>query len=249
MRKVGFIGFGKICKAIYQELTEKKLGTVCFVQDVKEDDIPKEATFITTYEEEAYKSVDLIIEGATADVLKENIEGILKNADLMMFSVTAFADEEFYKKALETASKYGHHIYIPHGAILGLDGILDGAKVWNEVSITTTKSPASLGREDKKVTILYDGPTRGACMEYPRNVNVHAVVALLGIGFEKTHSKIIADPSVNTNSHIISLKGQGIEMELHVTSFTTGGVTGIYTPLSAQGSLNRILGDDVLKIC
>ena len=59
---------------------------------------------------------------------------------------------------------------------------------------------------------------------------------------EMTHSKMVADPAVNTNSHIITVEGEGIRFEIHVSSFSTGGVTGLYTPLSACGSLDRILG-------
>jgi aspartate dehydrogenase len=72
-------------------------------------------------------------------------------------------------------------------------------------------------------------------------VNVHATIAMAGIGFDKTQSRIISDPSVNTNSHRICVDGEGFHFELFVSSFSTGGVTGKYTPYSACGSLNRIL--------
>lgn len=248
MKKIGFLGFGKIARAIYEEMEKEHLGQACFIQDIKAENLPENIPYISAYEEKLYEEADLIIEGATASVLGEQIEHILSAADLMLFSVTAFANEDFRQKAFALAEKYGHHIYLPHGAILGLDGILDGAPIWTRVQITTTKNPASLGRTDAVKTVLYDGPTRGACEAYPRNVNVHAAVALLGIGFDETHSTIIADPSVHTNAHVITLSGPGIEMELHVTSTSTGGVTGNYTPLSAQGSLKRILGNDILKI-
>ena len=140
------------------------------------------------------------------------------------------------------AEQHGHMIYLPHGAILGLDGIFDGRSELTEVTVETIKSPASLGRADTEYTVLYEGPTRKATELYPRNVNVHAAIALAGIGFDKTHSKIIADPSVNTNTHLIHLVGKGIDFTIRVSSFSEGGVTGKYTPLSACGSLDRVLG-------
>ena len=77
---------------------------------------------------------------------------------------------------------------------------------------------------------------------FPRNVNVHAAVALAGIGFDRTRSKITADPTVDTNTHVIHLVGDGIDFEIRVSSFSEGGVSGKYVPLSACGSLDRVLG-------
>ena len=110
---------------------------------------------------------------------------------------------------------------------------------------TTTKSPKSLGLDPAKFhepVVVFSGTTREACAAFPRNMNVHAAVALAGIGFDRTRSRIVADPSVSTNAHVISVTGEGIEFELRISSFTTGGVTGIYTPLSACGSLDRVRG-------
>lgn len=81
-------------------------------------------------------------------------------------------------------------------------------------------------------------------MAYPRNVNVHATVALAGLGFDRTRSAIISDPAVHTNSHKILVDGEGIHFELNVSSFANGGVTGKYTPYSAVGSLRRVLDAD-----
>lgn len=249
MKKVGFLGFGKIGQTIYREISQEKLAETVFVQSqgTLQTQIG-EASHINAYNSELYKNTDLIIECATASALMDNIDNILKHCDVLVFSLTAFGDVSFEQKAKQLAETYHHHIYIPHGAILGLDGIADGAQIWNEVSIVTTKNPNSLSCDVKEKTVLYDGTTRGACEKYPRNVNVHAAVALTGIGFDKTYSKIIADPSVHNNSHIITLKGTGVSMELYVNSFSEGGVTGKYTPLSACGSVKRILDDQIIRI-
>lgn len=249
IKKVGFLGFGKIGKALYHEIVDHKLGEVVFVQCLPECFNQIEGlTYIQEYEEELYKQTDLIIECAKADVLSNNITGILKYCDLLPFSLTAFSEASFEKQIKELSQSYGHHVYVPHGAILGLDGIMDGASIWDKVTIETVKNPDSLGRKDTEVTVLYDGTTRGACKEYPRNVNVHAAVALTGIGFDRTYSRIISDPSVHSNTHIISLDGSGVHMELKVSSFADGGVTGKYTPMSACGSVRRILEDNYIRI-
>ena len=90
--------------------------------------------------------------------------------------------------------------------------------------------------------MVFDGTAREATGLYPRNVNVHAALSLAGIGFDRTHSRIISDPSVNTNEHVIRVKGEGIDWTIHVTAFAAGAVSGKYVPFSACGSLDRILG-------
>lgn len=238
MRKIGFLGCGKIGQALYHHIKEKGYADVVFIEDPKAE-IPGE-TVVTKPDPKLYEQADLILECATASVLKEHLEQILSQADLLMFSVTAFSDPEFEQEAERLCEKYRRHIYLPHGAILGLDGIFDGRFVWKKVTIVTTKSPKSLGRTDEERTVVYDGPTRGACKAYPRNVNVHASIALAGIGFDQTCSKIISDPAVSTNAHEIHLEGDGMDIRMNIETFAAGAVTGAYTPHSACGSLDRI---------
>ena len=216
--------------------------SVSFVQAL--DFVSEGKTFpvITKQDEALLAQTDLVVESATANVLKANFDGIIKHCDVMIFSVTAFSDAEFEQHAKALAEKYGHKIYLPHGAILGVDGIADGNALLTEVSIVTTKNPNSLGRDDTERTVVCDCSTREACGLYPRNVNVHATVALAGIGFDRTRSMVISDPAVNTNTHVIDVKGDGIHFKLEISSFSTGGVTGKYTPYSACASLARVLG-------
>lgn len=242
--RIGFLGYGKIGKAVAAHVLESG-NEISFVQDpfVAE---AGDAPVVAEADNALLAATDLVVECAMASVLKENFDVIIEHCDLVCFSLTAFADDEFYAHATEACEKYGRTIYIPHGAILGLDGIRDGRQIIHEVSIVTTKSPKSLGLGDAGITeptVVFEGSTREACGAFPRNVNVHAAVALAGIGFDATRSKIVADPSVSTNAHVISVKGEGIDFELHISSFTTGGVTGIYTPLSACGSIDRITRD------
>ena len=245
---IGFLGCGTIGRAMLEDVRNRGHHQIAFVQDpfyiIEESDV---YPVVTKQDEALLAKTDLVIESATADALKENLDKILEYSDLMVFSVTAFSDETFFEHAKELASRYARHIYLPHGAILGIDGIFDGRKLLTAVSIETVKNPKSLGRSDEERTVVYEGSTRNACRLYPRNVNVHATVALAGIGFDKTQSRIISDPSVHTNNHRISVDAEGILFELVVISFSTGGVTGKYTPYSACGSLNRILeGNEIV---
>lgn len=240
MKNVGFLGCGKIGRAVLKHVRE--LGCkVAFVQDpflrAEQEDFP----VIDRPDPELYAQADLVVECSTAAALRDSFDGIIASCDMLIFSLTAFSDQAFADHAVEMASASGHHIYFPHGAILGLDGIFDARSIITAASIETTKSPKSLGLELTERTVVYEGSTRGACAAFPRNVNVHAAVALAGIGFDRTQSRIVADPAVHTNSHTITIVGEGIHFTIGVSSFTTGGVTGVYTPLSACGSIDRLL--------
>ena len=242
-KRVAFLGCGKIGQAMLRHLLRQGEHTISFVQDPffqKEEgmDFP----VVSQLDPALLEQTDLVVECATADVLKANFEAILSRCDLMTFSVTAFSDAAFEEKARALLAQADHQIYLPHGAILGIDGLFDGRELLTSVSIVTTKNPPSLGRTDTQRTVVYQGPTRQACQLYPRNVNVHATVALAGLGFDRTQSVVISDPAVSTNAHKIVLEGEGIHFELDISSFTTGGVTGKYTPYSACGSLDRVLG-------
>lgn len=243
MKKIAFLGGGKIGRTMIAHVTEKNSAEVAFVYDpfVKEEMICG-VKVVTELSEGMFEGLDLVVECANAEVVADNIETVLKHCSFMPFSMTAFRDDDLHVRAKETAIANGTSIFLPHGAILGLDGIFDGRSELTAVSIETTKNPKSLGRDDKEYTVLYEGPTRKATELYPRNVNVHAAVALAGIGFDKTRSMIIADPSVNTNTHVIHLIGTGIDFTIRVSSFSEGGVSGKYVPLSACGSLDRVLG-------
>lgn len=242
MKKIGFLGCGKIGHRIASHIIDHHLGKITFIQDpFFENTLNLSCPVIDSASETLLAQSDLIIECATADILKANIHQILMNCDLLLFSVTAFADPDFESQVHTLCQTYGHKIYIPHGAIIGLDGIIDGRKLWQKVTIETRKSPESLGRSDRQETVLYEGSTRGACNTFPRNVNVHAAVALSGIGFDRTFSKIIAVPGMAANEHTITLEGDGARFQIHVRSFAAGSITGAYTPLSACGSIDRIL--------
>lgn len=241
MKKIGFLGCGKIGSYLLHHVAGRDDAQAAFIQDPFFPVAGAPCPVIKQADPQYYREADLIVECATADVLKADISTILSYCDLLMFSVTAFSDERFEQQAWELCERHGRHIYLPHGAILGVDGLYDARTILHEVRITTTKSPKSLGLPDGKRAVVYEGSTREACRKFPRNVNVHATVALAGIGFDRTFSRIVADPTVTTNSHFIEAAGEGVNFNIRVESSAGDGVTGAFTPISACGSLDRVL--------
>ncbi len=240
MRKIGVIGYGTIGRHIAQGVMadpEMELKFICRRKEDPVEGIP----VIQEISSGSCRDVDLVIEAAGPQIVEQTAMEILQHADFMIFSITALADEGFMEKVLEACRKYQRSIFVPHGAILGLDGILDGKSLLSSVKITTIKSPRGFGLDSDEKQVLYQGSTRGACRAYPKNVNVHAAVALAGLGFDQTSSSIVADPQVKGNTHIIAIEGEGVSFEIRVQSIPQGAVTGKYTPYSGLGSVKRVL--------
>lgn len=241
-KTVGLIGFGTIGQYLFKKLSKDGVN-FAFIYDKayeSNSDIPLIRT-LDEVEAAFLEEVDLVIEAANPQAVVEAAPITLKYADLLSFSTCAFSDQLFTDEMEKKCTTYNHHIYIPHGAMLGLDGIYDGKEVLESVFVTTTKRPENLGRSDSEKTVIYEGTTREACKLYSRNVNVHAGIAIAGLGFDKTISKIISDPDTLGNTHEIRIKARGCAFNIEIVSDPISGVTGAYTPVSAYSAVRKIL--------
>jgi aspartate dehydrogenase len=243
-KRVGLVGYGIIGKYIFEKLSGDDVEFV-FIYDKKKSDDREIAGIFTDSAagigRMCENGLDLVIETATQEAVVELAPLVLKSCDMIIFSTTALADEEFQDRVEKLCSEHKHRMFVPHGAILGLDGLQDGRDVLREVSITTIKKPRNLGRTDKERTVIYEGPTREICKMYPRNVNVHAGLALAGLGFDKTRSTLVSDPGSPGNMHVIEIIAEGCRFKIEVLSEPLSGVTGAYTPVSACASVRRVL--------
>ncbi len=246
MKKIALVGCGMIGSYIAKSAAENKFADAAFVYDTDPEKAKalQGARVLDDAAAVADSGADLVIEAATDKAVHAIAPQVLKKTDLLVFSITSLADDDFRESLQEICRNHKTRLYIPHGAILGLDGIFDGRSVLERVTVKTTKNPNNLGLKEPASGILYDGPTRGACEVFPRNVNVHAAVAVAGIGFDRTHSMVVADPETNQMTHEIRVKGQGLEWVISITSRAVGAVTGSYTPESAAMTVRRILASD-----
>ena len=243
--RIGILGCGSIggflARQVLADAATEQIA-LSYVFDVDEkrlQDLPPPCR-VTGQADLLTRPADLVVEAAHADLLKAVAVRLVERSDLLLFSVTALADEPFRAALEETAVRHGRKVFLPHGAIIGMDGLMDAGPTLKSVTVTTTKSPASLGLPPDTYQVVYEGPTRAACVKFPRNVNVHAAIALAGLGFDRTLSRIVADPAVSTNSHLVDVQGTGYRFRIEVSSEAGGKVTGAYTPQSALGTLRRI---------
>jgi aspartate dehydrogenase len=242
--RVGLLGCGSIGGFLARHVLAEAADTIelSYVYDVDEkrmQDIPPQCR-VTSQAELLARPADLVVEAAHAELVKAVAVCIVERSDLLLFSLTALADDAFRNSLEQTAVAHGRKVFLPHGAIIGIDGLADAGPTLKSVTVTTTKSPASLGLPPDCYQVVYEGPVRDACAKFPRNVNVHAAIALAGLGFDRTTSRIVADPAVSTNSHLVEVEGTGYRFRIEVSSEAGGKVTGAYTPQSALSTLRRL---------
>ena len=146
--RIGIIGFGYIGSYVYEQVTTRpELGMdVAFVYNrtaKRISDVPEEV-ILKDLGDFASRQADLIVELAHPDITRDYGVEFLKTADYMPMSLTVFADAEIDARLRDAADSSGTSIYIPHGAIVGLEALEEGRQMWEEVSIVMKKPPRSL---------------------------------------------------------------------------------------------------------
>jgi aspartate dehydrogenase len=202
-----------------------------------------------------FKNVDLVIEAASQAAAKSISKQIVEyKKDLLLMSVGALTDEVLMSQLMSAVLSNGSHIYVPSGAIAGIDAIKSVKGTLESVKLTTTKNPRALAgapffntndiRLDsiKEKKLVYEGTAADAVTKFPANINVAAILALAGIGFHETKVRIIADPHITVNQHQIEAAGAFGEMIITVRNHSSPNnpKTSLLAVLSAVECLRSI---------
>ena len=111
-------------------------------------------------------------------------------------------------------------VYLPSGAVCGIDGLKScrAGSIYS-VTLTTRKPPRGLEgapylkeknirlSDIKGETVIFDGTAREAIKGFPQNVNVCAALSLAGIGADKTRVRIMTSPEYTKNIHEVRIEG------------------------------------------
>ena len=202
-----------------------------------------------------FKDVDIVVEAASQNALTSYLNSIISlKKDALVMSVGAFANPEFFSQIIKNVEKNDINLYLPSGAIAGIDAIKSVRSSISYVTITTTKNPNSLKDSPffkktnltidsiKKRTLIFEGSAIEAVQNFPANVNVAALLGLAGIGIEKTKVNVIADPSLRINKHEIKVIGKFGELIIRVKNVPspTNPKTSYLAILSVIESLRSI---------
>ena len=145
----------------------------------------------------------------------------------MSVSPGALADVDLYERLAAAARRGRSQLRIVSGAIGALDA-LSAARVGalQQVTYRGRKPPKGWRgspAESKldldslaEATVHFSGSARNAALEYPKNANVAASVALAGIGFDDTLVELVADPGATRNVHEIVAEGDFGRFEFRI---------------------------------
>jgi aspartate dehydrogenase len=264
---VGLIGFGAIGRRLAEAIVEGKAGR-CELHAVlvrRPERIPPDvaaglgcrvtgdaAEFLAT-------DMDLVVEVAGHDALKAYGEDVLRqNKDLLLISVGALADPAFEERLRRDAHDYGRRVYLATGAIAGLDAIAAAALGGLEsVTHSVRKPPLGLLEPDEAARVqsegepivLYEGTAREAAIRFPENVNVAAAIALAGLGLDKSRVRVVADPTVERNTHEIEARGEFGELRVTLQNIPTENPkTGRLTAMSMVKALRNLTAPVVVGL-
>ena len=230
---IGLLGCGAIGAGLAEAMNDGRILGVN-LKVIYDEDIPKAnalAIKLPTKPEVAVSfekfistsGVSMIIEAAAQSALHEYSEKIIESGrHLVVMSVGALLQDNLYSKLDDIARRVGCQIFIPSGAVGGIDAIKASRNELDEVILTTTKHPDTLldvgdasdtAAGIKYPKMIFDGYADEAVKRFPFNINVAATISLAGIGPQKTRVRIIADDSVSGNIHEVYVRAKSGEMQ------------------------------------
>lgn len=223
--KVGIVGCGNIGSFVARKIEEvlSDIATVEYLFDINADSARALKETIKHVNlayrlRDVFSNSDLAVEAATREAVEEILlEAKSNRCPTVIMSVGGLLGQE---SLLHDLKKRGTKIYVPSGAIGGLDIFksLDCDDV-HFITLSTFKPPAGLANvpfisEQKidlfKLTderVVFEGSVDEAVNLFPKNINVAATLAVISRCKEKINVKIVASPTIDKNIHHIIAEG------------------------------------------
>ena len=172
---------------------------------------------------------DVVVECLPPALFREvAISAIDKGRLFMPLSVAQLLQND---DLVERAKAKGARILVPTGALIGFDAVRAAAEgTIHAVNMVTRKPPAGLDGAPylvergisvkglKEPLKVFDGTAREGARGFPTNVNVAAALSLAGIGPDRTHLEIWADPTVTRNTHSITVEADTTRFSMTIES-------------------------------
>lgn len=259
--RVGIIGCGAICSVIMSSVcrgdVEVELVALMDTSPEKCEKLLKNC--VTQRSTAICKDIDcvlearpqLVIEAASQRAVRDCVPKLLaRGVDVMVLSVGALLDEELYRGVVEAAKSSNAKVYIPSGAIAGIDAVKALAplgiervelRIYKNVKAFDPNTLKRLGfAEIRERTKVFEGSGVDASRLFPANVNVVATLALASGKIPWV--ELYADPTLTKNIHEIEVEGPASRIQIRVENepHPENPKTSYLAPLSAIELLKEL---------
>ncbi|MDD4308380.1 MAG: aspartate dehydrogenase [Thermoplasmata archaeon] len=262
-RKLTIIGCGSIGTTLARFLETMTDVELVYVYDTKKEAVEKlmaecQKVRFATNLADAFENSDLIVETASQAAVLEYVPKALEmGKNVLVMSVGAFVEDDFKEKCRILAKQKGCKVYIPSGAVCGIEGICAAAVSEVDEVIIMSYKPVEAFRDVKylktkgidldaikRPKVIFSGHAKEAVKYFPKNVNVAATLSLAGIGLDNTVVKIVIDPKATLNTHRIIAKGTFGEIECWTRNmpFPDNPRTSYLAALSLISAVKKITG-------
>jgi aspartate dehydrogenase len=231
--KVGILGLGSIgqtfATAVDRGRFQAELVAVC------DQDAARAEGFVAVLSsrppivslDELIERSELVVECASQAALPAFVpKAIAAGRDILILSVGGLlGHDDWFRAAVEK----GTRIYIPSGAIAGLDGIKSASIGRIDCAVLTSRKPASALKGTQYVTekgisvdkmtedtVIFDGTAEEAARAFPTTSNVAASLRLAVDSKVPVRVRVVAVPGGTQNIHEIRVKGEFGELSVDV---------------------------------
>jgi len=225
--KIAIIGCGAIGKSVlkllqkYPNIEVSSILVPRFSAEVTEfaaKYAPK-AQIALKLNENGVDQPQLLVECAGHQAIAQHlIPALERGINVVIASIGALSIDDMLQKVITAAQTGKSKIYLPSGAIGGIDALVAAkAGGLDEVIYNGHKPPlAWLNTPAEKTCDLanlkephcfFSGTARDAASLYPKNANVAATLALSTLGLDHTLVNLYADPNITQNIHHIKAHG------------------------------------------
>jgi aspartate dehydrogenase len=224
---VGLIGAGTIGRAVADRIAAGEIPALGLGPVLGRGAAPSSAYRRALTIEELLESA-VVVEAASHDAVRAYGEQVLAaGVSFVCLSVGALADRALRERLIAAGDAGGARLVIPSGAVGGLDLLRSAAAAGLEsVVVEQRKPPAALLPTDEAAALeepltVFEGNVEQVVELFPTTTNVAAAVAIAGLGFERTHARVIADPALTANHVIVTARGAFGEFSLELRNVAT----------------------------
>jgi len=225
MLKIGLLGVGAIGRTIATAVDQKQVNAdlVALADQDRERarllaaELPSRPPVVSL--EDLLERSDIAVEAASQAALADFVpKALARGRDMLIMSVGGLLGrEEWFRRADER----GCRIYVPSGAIAGLDGIKSASIGRIEAAELTSRKPVAALRGSKYVvdrgiplddlkeeTTIFEGPAEEAARAFPATSNVAASLRLAVEPSAPVCVRVVAVPGGSENIHEIRVRGE-----------------------------------------